>query len=348
MNEYTTVMGLDLGDRYSYFRIVARADGATVAEGRVPTTRKALQKRLKGLPPTLIAMEVGTHSPWVSRLCEALGHTTLVGNPAKLAAIYTNVRKCDRVDAHTLAKLARLDPDLLHPIRHRGARAQRDLAVMRSRAALIKARTLLINHVRGSAKAQGDRVPLGSAPSFHKTARRALPDALAQALQPVLDTIAHLSDQLKALDKTLEAMAEHDYPETELLRQVPGVGLITALAFVLHIEDPARFARSRHVGAYVGLTPRRDQSGAIDRQLPITKAGSRHLRRLLVTCAHYILGPFGPDTALRRFGLAMAARGGKAAKKRAVVAVARKLAVLLHRLWVTGEVYEPLRNARKA
>ena len=130
-----------------------------------------------------------------------------------------------------------------------------------------------------------------------------------------------------------------------LLRQVPGVGALTALTYVLTLEDPARFADPRAVGSYLGLRPRQADSGDLSPQLHVTKAGDEMLRRLLVGAAHYILGPFGPDTDLRRWGLGLAARGGKRGKRLAVVAVARKLSVLLLRLWATGEAYEPLRNA---
>ena len=158
--------------------------------------------------------------------------------------------------------------------------------------------------------------------------------------------IAGLDAQINALDERIAEMARQHYPETALLTQVPGVGTLTALVYVLTLEDPQRFPKSRSVGSYLGLRPRQRDSGSLQPQLRITKAGDEHLRWLLVGAAHYILGPFGPDTDLRRWGLALAAQGGRAAKKRAAVAVARKLSVLLLRLWATGEVYEPLRNAR--
>jgi len=162
----------------------------------------------------------------------------------------------------------------------------------------------------------------------------------------VLVVIAELCAQIRALDERIEKMARQRYPETALLTQVPGVGTLTATVYVLTLEDPERFPRSRSVGSYLGLRPRQRDSGSLQPQLRITKAGDEHLRWLLVGAAHYILGPFGPDTDLRRWGLKLAAQGGRSGKKRAAVAVARKLSVLLLRLWVTGEVYEPLRNAR--
>ncbi len=122
---------------------------------------------------------------------------------------------------------------------------------------------------------------------------------------------------------------------------------MTALSFVLVLEDSGRIENSRSVGPFLGLTPKRDQSGQTDKQLRITKAGNAYLRRLLVQCAQYILGEFGPDCDLRRFGLKLAERGGKNAKRRAVVAVARKLAVVMHHLWKVGGDYDPLHQRNR-
>jgi transposase len=173
-----------------------------------------------------------------------------------------------------------------------------------------------------------------------------IPQDLRAALEPLLASIASMTETIRGYERRIEELGQTEYPVTNRLRQVEGVGPITALTYVLTIDSPERFRRSRMVGAFLGLRPRRDQSGGSDPQLHITKAGDKTLRRLLVGSAHYILGPFGSDCALRRFGLALASRGGKNAKKRAVVAVARKLAVLLHRLWLTGEEYDPMRAAR--
>ncbi|MGH8574296.1 MAG: IS110 family transposase, partial [Gammaproteobacteria bacterium] len=263
----------------------------------------------------------------------------------QLRLIYGSDRKSDRVDAETLARLGRLDPALLKPIHHRGAEAQADLAQLRARDALVRTRTLLINHVRGAVKAWGARLPASSAPAFATRAAAAIPAVLEPALGPLVALIAALTQEIRGMERQLERVASERYPETTRLRQPSGVGLLTALCYVLTLEDPGRFRHSRAVGPYLGLCPRRDQSGGRDAQWRITKRGDAMLRRLLVSGAQYILGPFGPDTDLRRWGLRLAARGGKNAKKRAVVAVARKLATLLHRLWVSGAVYQPLRAA---
>jgi transposase len=340
------IVGLDLGDKFSYITIVD-PDGELTEESRLPTTKASFQRKFSALQPCRVAMEVGTHSRWVSYLLTELGHDVLVANARKLRAIYHNPRKGDRADAEILARLARLDPALLSPIHHRSPQAQADLAVLRSRDAIVRSRTLLINHARNIVKASGSRLPSCSADSFaHKTAPH-IPEPLRPALAPILDIIASLTKQIHAYGKKVETLCRQRYPETKLLRPVSGVGTLTALGYILTLENPHRFRRSREVGPALGLVPRRDQSGDRDPQLRITKTGDAYLRRLLVGSAQYILGPFGPDCDLRRWGLKLAERGGKNAKKRAVVAVARKLAVLLHHLWKTGDIYDPFYLARK-
>ena len=339
-----TTAGLDLGDKYSYLCLIDQQSGEVVEEGRLRTTPEALRRRFVSEPSLRIAMGTGTHSPWVSRLLEECGHEALVANARKLRLIYSNKRKTDEVDAENLARLARVDPKLLYPLKHRGEDSQAHVAIVRSREALVSARTQLVNHVRGAVKSFGARLPKCPAVSFHNKAPEHIPEALLPALGPLLETIGSLTRRIRQYDRRLEAIAKEHYPETELLRQVEGVGPLTALTFVLTVEDPYRFEKSRSVGAYLGLVPARDQSGDRDPQRRISKEGDEMLRKLLVSGAHYVLGPFGSDSDLRRHGEKIAAQGGKNAKKRAVVAVARKLSVLLHSLWISGEVYEPLRN----
>ena len=321
--------------------------GEVIEEGRLRTTPEALRQRFDSEQPLKITIEVGTHSPWVSRLLEECGHDeVLVANARKLRLIYGTKRKTDKLDAENLARLARLDPKLLHPLKHRSEVSQAHLAMIRSREALVGSRTQLINHVRGAVKSFGHRLPKCSARGFHKKILEYLPKELVSALGPLLETIAELTERIREYEGKLEEIATEHYPETELLRQVAGVGTLTSLTFVLTLEDPHRFSKSRSVGAYLGLVPGEDRSGESDPQQQISKEGDEMLRRLMVGSAHYILGPFAQDSDLRRHGLKIAERGGKNAKKRAVVAVARKLCVVLHHLWVTGEVYEPLHNAR--
>ncbi len=335
-------IGLDLGDRFTEGRVL-NASAEVIEAFRVRTTEAALSSRLASFAPSRVVLEVGTHSPWVSRVVSRLGHEAVVANPRRVRLISVNDSKSDGVDAERLARLGRVDPSLLKPIVHRGEQAQRDRILIQARDGFVRARTQLVNPVRGFAKALGTRVPSSSTAAFPKRVRAALPPDLFPGLKALLDTIDQLTATIRQMDREVERVCRERYPETQRLRQVPGVGPITALYYVLTIEDPSRFAQSRCVGAYVGLRPKQRDSGEQQPQLGITKADDGLLRRLLVCAAHYVLGPFGPDTDLRRAGLRMAERAGSAAKKRAIVATARRLAVLLHRLWVTGEVYEPLR-----
>ena len=195
---------------------------------------------------------------------------------------------------------------------------------------------------------QGFRLPSCSASAFHRQVREHIPLELLPALSPILTCLEQIAEQIKTYDKDLIGRIHDAHPAVNRLEQVRGVGTLTALAFVLTIEDPKRFRKSRDVGPYLGLVPRQDQSGDGDKQLRITKAGSGFVRRLLVNCSHYILGPFGEESDLRNWGLALSTRGGRNSKKRAVVAVARKLATLLHRLRVTGETYAPNGYVRAA
>jgi transposase len=339
--------GLDLGDKHSYLCLLDTESGEVIEEGRLRTTPEALRRRFASERPLRIAVETGTHSPWVSRLLEECGHEVLVANARRLRLIYSNKQKTDEIDAENLARLARLDPKLLYPVRHRGEDSQAHMALIRSRQALIGCRTQLVNHVRGAVKSFGARLPKCPARSFHKRAQEHIPEALRPALEPVLEQIASLTERIRDYDRRLVAISLEHYPETALLRQVEEIGPLTALTFVLTVEDPYRFEKSRSVGAYLGLVPATDRSGDSDPQKRISKEGDQMLRKLLVSGAHYVLGPFGSDSDLRRHGQKIASRGGKNAKKRAAVAVARKLSVLLHSLWVSGEVYEPLRNTHR-
>jgi transposase len=340
---------LDIGDKYSYLCLIDQESGQVIEEGRLRTTPEAFRRRFASeQPPMRIAIEAGTHSPWASRVLEGCGHEVLVANARKLRLIYANKRKTDEVDAENLARLARVDPKLLYPLKHRGEECQAHMAIVRSRQALVSTRTQLVNHVRGVVKSFGCRLPKCPARSFHKRATEHIPEVLRPALGPVLETIGSLTERIRDYERQLETVCQEHYPETELLRQVEGIGTLTALTFVLTLEDPHRFERSRSVGAYLGLVPASDQSGDRDPQKRISKEGDEMLRKLLVSGAHYVLGPFGSDSDLRRHGEKIASRGGKNAKKRAVVAVARKLAVLLHSLWISGEIYEPLRNTHRS
>src|SRR4051812_19262725 len=339
-------IGLDLGDRNSWFCVVDET-GKIQLEQQVRTNAKALQEVFGAMPRSRIALEIGTHSPWISRLLSNLGHEVIVANARKVRLIGESRKKDDRLDAQTLARLARIDPQLLCPVKHRSAKAQADLTVIRARAGLVRARTGLVNTARGLAKSYGERLRGCNVRNMNPEKAEGLSPELQRALQPLLAGIESLSERIRECNEGIEKLAQESYPQVALLKQIKGVGTLIALTYMLTLEDPHRFRKSRDVGCYVGLQPGRRNSGQSEPQMHISKEGDPYLRTLLVQGAHHILGPFGADSDLRRWGLKLAERGGKNGKKRAVIATARKLAVLLHRLWVSGEVYEPLHNSHQ-
>jgi len=340
-------IGLDLGDRNSWYCMLDES-GQVQLEQRVGTTAKALQEVFGPMPQSRIALEIGTHSPWISRLLSELGHEVIVANARKVRLIGESRKKDDRLDAQTLARLARIDPELLYPVRHRSAQAQADLMMIRARAGLVRARTSLVNTARGLAKSYGERLRGCNVRNMDPEKAEGLSPELQRALAPLLAGIEELSQRIVEYNDRIEELAQAHYPQVALLKQIKGVGTLIALTFLLTLEDPHRFGKSRDVGCYLGLQPGRRNSGESEPQLHISKEGDPYLRTLLVQGAQHILGPFGIDCDLRRWGLKLAERGGRNAKKRAIVATARKLAVLLHHLWVSGEVYEPLHNSNRA
>jgi transposase len=341
----TLTIGMDLGDKTSRYCGLDE-DGEVLLERSVATTKKGLTQVFGALARCRVALEVGTHSPWVSRLLKSFGHEVIVANARQVKLITQSTRKNDKLDAHTLARLARIDPQLLRPIQHRSEQAQLALLQVRVRAALVELRTSAVNTARGLAKASGERLPTCATESLGVERMEALPAELQAVLKPLLEEVESLTEKIRVCDERIEQIARTDYPETKLLEQVSGVGTLIALTYVLTIEDATRFQKSRDVGCYVGLRPKRSESGERQPQLGISKEGDIYLRKLLVQGAHCVLWR-GPDTDLRRWGRKLAERGGQNARKRALVAVARKLAILLHRLWVTGAVYEPLRNSNQ-
>jgi len=338
-------IGMDLGDKRTFFHI--REKNRVFGEGSIKTTPGEVRRFLKRFGPSLVAFEVGTHSPWILEIAEELGHKVVVANPRRLRLISENDRKTDQADAKYLSSLGQLNPELLAPVKHITPQARADLGVLDARSALVKVRGQLIGVCRGKVKPFGARLPTCSPESFSKKALEGIPEVLKPALMPLLGIIQEMTQAIKAYDREIGKIGEENYPEVAHLQQIPGVGPLTATTFVLKVGDPGRFRRSRKLGAYIGLVPKLDQSGDRNPQLGITKAGSPTLRRLLVQAAHYILGPFGQDSDLRRYGLSLAERGGKTGKKRAVIAVARKLATVLHRMMVTGEDYAPYYNSKR-
>lgn len=333
------VVGLDLGDRYSHYCMLS-STGEAMEEGRIQTTVAAITKHFCSEPRMRIALEAGTHSPWVSRLLKGYGHQVIVANPRKIPTLTKSESKNDRNDAEQLARMAAFDPKLLHGIEHRSLERQQDLNLIHTRSVLVRARTMLINCARGLVKSGGERLPACSPEAFPEKVPAAVPPALKAACEPLLKQIAQMNRALDGMDKQIAGLAKK-YPEITLLRTAPGVGPVVAACYVLTLGNPEAMETNRQAGAYLGLRPSQQQSGACDPQCGITKTGNSYLRSLLVQSAQYILGRFGPDSELRRWGLKLAASGGKRGKKRAIVAVARKLSVLLLSMWRNSRKFEP-------
>lgn len=346
----TSSFGIDIGDRVSQVFWVDPT-GERIREFRLQTTHDAFERVFRNRPPARIALEVSSHSPWMVGLLEALGHEVYAANPHRLKIISESACKTDRKDAETLARLVRADPALLNPVAHRSLRFRQHRAILLSRGMAVSTRTTLINHVRGSLKPFGVRLPRLYPETFAKKVVEHIPAGLSAALMPIVQLIHEVNKQIRAYDKALEALADTEYRiPFERLTQVHGVGPVTALLFILTLEDPKRFRRGRQLGAYLGLVPRKRQTSGTDPELSITKRGDTHLRTALIQAAHFMLGAHGIDTDLARFGQRLIERGATSEKpgrrhyRRAVIAVARKLAILLHRLWLSGETWDPLRN----
>jgi transposase len=330
-------IGVDLGDKMSRY-LILNEEGLAVEEGSFRNNADSIGKHFGNRGRARVALEVGTQSAWISREFTKLGHEVIVANARELKWITSSDTKNDRNDALKLARLARADRNLLAPVEHRTAEQQAELAVIRARDALVRSRTLLVNTARSLAKGFGLRLPASITTTFGARALAGLAEHLRTAMSGLLEQIDALGVKIGDYDRRIaEVSAKH--PEMERLAGVPGVGTLTAAAFVLTLGRRERFAHSRDVGSFLGLRPRQRQSGERDPQLGISKSGDKYLRKLLVQCAHHILGYWGKDSALRQWGLSKS--DGSASKKRAVVAVARKLAIVLHRMWMTGEKFKP-------
>lgn len=315
-------VGLDVGDRRTHFCVVD-ASRTVVARGSFATDCAQLEHALEPFVGAKVILEAGSQSPWMSRVLRRRGYDVQVADPRRVELISKDPRKTDRRDAEMLAKMGMGMPDLLGSIHHRGEQAQAHLSILRARELVVRMRTMAVLQVRSICKAFGVRLAAGSTRAFASAAAGQVPLLLQPALTPILETIAGFSATIRAFDRALAAIAKEHYPEVQHLQQVDGVGPVISVAYVLAVEDPKRFTRSRQVGSWLGLCPRSHASGASNPQLGISRAGDAKLRTLLVQGAHRLLGPFGADCDLRRYGLRLTARGGRAAKKRAAVAVAR-------------------------
>ena len=338
------VIGVDLGDRESNGCRFRKATGE-IEDFRFPTTREGITERFSKMESCQVVIEAGSQTRWVSQVIKQLGFDVRVMNPRQNELIKKSLNKTDKSDARCLARIAACCAPLVHEVRMRSDETQRCLSMIRARDRMVSARTKLASGVRGLAKQFGHRFVAKSPDALWKSE---VPDELKPALEGMMRAIQQLSEGIACYDRAIATTAQKQYPQVAPLSRIPGVGVLTSMAFVLLLENPTRFKKSRDVGAYFGLRPRQFESGDSKKLLGITKTGDRLTRRLLVQCAAHILGPFGKDSDLRRYGLAMIERGGRAANKRARVAVARKLAVTMHRMWVDGTEFRPFKDSTAA
>ena len=263
LKEQKLTIGIDLGDRWSFYCVLDEA-GTIILEQKVATTPEAVKQTFEKIPESLIALETGTHSPWLSRLLTELGHEVIVAHAQKVELITKSNRKDDRHDAQTLARLARFDRKLLGPVRHRSAKAQIHMTVIRARAELVSARTALVNAARGLVKSFGERLPKWGTYQVNEKLAEGVSAELRDVLAPLLREVESLNERIQEYDERMEKIAKEEYPEVSLLQQVKGVGTQISLTYVLTIEDPYRFLKSREVGCFLGLRPGRRNSGKVN------------------------------------------------------------------------------------
>ncbi len=347
-NVISGVAGVDIGDKRSYVRLVG-LDGELLEEVKVATNPAAIEKYFRSWPRLRVVLETGGQTNWIRRLIAGLGHEVFVADARQLRLISQSYAKNDRNDAYWLAELGRTNTNLLAPVEPRGQQVEQHRSWLQGRETLVGARTKLINSLRGIAKSHGIRFGPCGMTKWAAAVRQECPAVLQTILKPMARAIAALTREINELDRRLDKLGKEQYRVTQLLQTVDGVGPLTSLAYVLELNnDVGRVKRSRQMGAVVGCRPKQRDSGESSPELGITKAGNPMLRRLLVQCSQRILGPFGVDSDLRRWGLSLAARGKKRAKRRAVVAAARKLAVLLHAMWRKNEAWQPFPNGEPA
>lgn len=334
-------VGVDLADRASSICVVG-PDGDVVKRCSIPTCEDSFRALFGHGTYDRVVIEACTNASWVGWMLAGWGQNVVVAHPRSIGLIHQATRKNDSRDAEKLARLARVDVSLVHPTHLRSRDRAEALADIRARAALVSSRTQLVNTARALAKMTGVKIPRCTPAGFPQqvVALRDHKPVLHATLLPLATTIAEISNQIRLTEKRLAKLAER-FPEAGRLQEIHGVGPLTALTYVLVVDDAARFPRTRDIGAYLGLVPKQDQTGETDRAMRISKAGHRYLRGLLTQCAKKVLRDDSPDSELKRWGTAIAARGGKRSKQVAAIAVARRLAVTMLAVWKSGGRYDP-------
>jgi transposase len=322
-------IGLDLHKRESQLCILS-VDGE-IQERRIQTSRARFTAVLGGRAPARVLLEASTESEWVARHLESLGHEVIVADP-NFAPMYATRRrgvKTDRRDARTLAEACRLGA---YRAIHRVSATQRHVrAQLVVRDALIRTRTRYVSVVKALTRREGLRLPPGNPVHTEaKLAALALPAPLVTELAPLRVVLEPLNVQIATADDRLTAVAAAD-PRVARLRTAPGIGPVTAVAFVATLDVVTRFASAHQLEAYLGLTPREYSSGEQQHRGRISKTGSPRMRALLVEAAWRVLrSPQAAAAPLRAWAERIALRRGRSV---AAVALARRLAGILYAMW---------------
>jgi transposase len=327
--------GLDLAKRASRYCIVDDAR-VVLREGNVRNTEKDLSRVFEG-PPMRVAMEASGNSFWMADRLRAMGHEVVVADPNRTKAIGAGLIKNDKLDARWLARLCQAD--MLARVNVPSFEQRMARLPFTSRDAMVRARTRLLNTARGMLASEGINVPAARPGRFVALVhdlRPSVPPELYQAVVPLLDALAALNGFIVDETRAMQARADTD-PTMRLLQTIPGVGPVAASAFVSSIADPARFSSGRDVGAFLGLVPRLYESGKISRKGAITKCGNSQTRWALTMAASALLLA-KTDSHLQRWANELAQRIGR---KKACVAVARKLASIMWAVWKAGRPFEP-------
>ena len=333
-------IGIDLHLKTSYVCFLNDA-GEKTCEMTIPTTKSALKRHFETLEPARIIIEAGSYSLWVNRLLSSFDHKVIVANPRKVRLIAESTLKNDRVDAEVLARLGRSDPHFLCPITPRGPESQLTRGYLKVRAALVKTRTLEINSVRGLLRSWGFSFSAGYPAKFcERVLQSNLPSELLDMVTPLIESILAVQAQIANCEQELKRRA-NAIPTVRNLMSMPGIGPIISLAFFASIDQPERFPKSRQIGSYLGFRPSLRESGGKRRMGPISKEGDQELRALLVQGA-YSLMRSQKESALKEWATKLGERIGR---KKAIVALARKMGVILHHLWITGQPFQPFPQA---
>ena len=317
---------------------VVDEQGRCLWRGKCPTDVAALASTIRQHAPEveLVGLETGQLSTWLCHGLAGIGLPVVCMNARQAkAALSCRINKTDANDAEGLAQLLRTG--FFRPVRVKSQGTMLVRTLLSARRQLVRTELDLANQIRGLLKTFGLFLPRGGGRLFEAAVRERLAghNPLAMTIMPLLQIWRAIRTQVLGLDRLAYAVAKRD-PNCRRLMTAPGVGTITALAYVAAVERPEEFQSGRAVSAWVGLTPTRYQSGQIDIAGRISRQGDTHLRTYLYEAANTVLTRSRADTAIKRWGLALKARVGH---KRAVVAVARKLAVVLHVMWAKAQPF---------